>query len=56
MKFIISLLLTLTALFAHGSEQNHLHFLGTLHLTDFFFLMIALVISFSTYKLMKKVF
>ena len=54
MKFLLTFLLFLTTLFAHGSEQVHSHFFSSLHLIDFTLVAVGSIVLFSTYKFFKK--
>jgi len=50
MKFISVSLFLFTALLAHGTGENHLHFFSTLHVESFTLLIIGLIAAVSLYK------
>ncbi|MEA2100904.1 MAG: hypothetical protein U9P72_12330 [Campylobacterota bacterium] len=54
MKLILTFLLLLTGLFAHGTGENHLHFFSSLHAGDFILLLVGLVAGLSMYKYFNK--
>ncbi len=50
MKYLLSFLFLLTNLFAHGADENHIHFFSTLHIEPFTLLIAVLIVALSIYK------
>jgi len=54
MKYILTLMLFVTSLFAHGKFESHLHFFNNLHMGDFLLLLMSLIAGVFIYKYLKK--
>jgi len=54
MKYILTLMLLVTSLFAHERFESHLHFLNSFHLIDIFLIFINMIAAISIYKYFKK--
>lgn len=50
MKYILILTLSLSMLFAHGTNEVHPHFLNSLHSSDFILFVLGLLATYFAYE------
>ena len=54
MRYILLVQLFLSALFAHGGSESHVHFFSSWHIEDFTLLLVSIIFVFMLYKYLQQ--